>query len=104
MISAKFGSTTIKVGDTLRVSSNVVEGAKTRVQIFEGILIAINGRAENQMITVRHISSSGMGVERKWPLNSTAVVKIEAKKHATHIRRSKLYYLRKRIGRQATSV
>lgn len=104
MISAKFNDTDLKIGDTIRVHSTVVEGAKTRVQVFEGILIALSGREENQMMTVRHISASGIGVERKWPLNSKSLVKIEVKKHASHVRRSKLYYLRDLIGKRATRV
>lgn len=94
MISAKYNNTDIHVGDTLRVSSTLVEGGKTRTQIFEGILISLNGRGENQMMTVRHIGTGGIGVERKWPLNAKSVVKIEVKKKAKKVRRSKLYYLR----------
>ncbi len=92
------------IGDTIRVHSTVVEGAKTRIQVFEGILIALNGREENQMMTVRHISPGGIGVERQWPLNAISLVKIEVKKHAKNVRRSKLYYLRNLIGQAATRV
>jgi large subunit ribosomal protein L19 len=104
MISAKFQTTELNIGDTLRVHSTVVEGVKTRVQVFEGILIALNGRDENKMITVRHIGTGGVGVERKWPLNAKTIVKIEVKKHAKNVRRSKLYYLRNLIGQAATRV
>lgn len=104
MISAKLGSTEFHTGDTIRVHTTVVEGAKTRVQVFEGILIAINGRGENRMITVRHIGAGGIGVERKWPLDSRSIVKIEVKKKTTNVRRSKLYYLRNLIGRSAVRV
>lgn len=104
MLSTKFNTTELHIGDTLRVHSTVVEGNKTRVQIFEGILISINGRGENQMLTVRHIGPGGIGVERKWPTNAKSLVKIEVKKRATNVRRSKLYYLRGLIGRQATRV
>jgi large subunit ribosomal protein L19 len=104
MITAKVKDTDLKIGDTLRVHTTVVEGAKTRVQVFEGILIALNGRGENQMMTVRHISTGGIGVERKWPLNARSLVKVEVKKSAKNIRRSKLYYLRNLIGQAATRV
>lgn len=104
MLSATFDTTELHIGDTLRVHSTVVEGSKQRVQIFEGILISIVGRGENRMLTVRRISGGGVGVERKWPLNSRALVKIEVKKQAKKVRRSKLYYLRNLIGRQATNV
>lgn len=104
MISAKYENTDLKIGDTIRVSSTVVEGNKTRVQVFEGILIALNGRGDSQMMTVRHIGSGGVGVERKWPLNARILVKVEVKKHAVNVRRSKLYYLRNLIGRSAVRV
>lgn len=94
MISAKYNDVNIHVGDTIRVHSTVEESNKTRTQIFEGILISLNGRGENRMMTIRHIGAGGIGVERKWPLNASAVVKIDVKKKAKKIRRSKLYYLR----------
>lgn len=104
MISTKFGSTNIHVGDTVRVHSTVVEGNKRRVQIFEGIVLSISGREENQMFTVRHISSLGIGVERMWPTNSNSLVKIEVKKKASHVRRSKLFFLRRLTGQQASRI
>lgn len=104
MISTKYGSVVLHIGDSLRVHSVVVEGDKQRVQIYEGILISLSGRGENQMMTVRRISPGGIGVEKKWPLNSRSVVKIEVKKKAGKVRRSKLYYLRGLIGKQAVRV
>jgi large subunit ribosomal protein L19 len=104
MLNANIKGTDIHIGDTIRVHSNVVEGAKTRVQIFEGVLIALNGRGENAMMTVRRIGTGGAGVERKWPLDGRTLVKIEVKKGATNPRRSKLYYLRGLTGRRATRV
>lgn len=94
----------IHIGDTISVHSTVVEGAKSRVQVFEGILISLSGRGENKMMTVRHIGTGGIGVEKKWPLNATSIVKIEVKKHPKNVRRSKLFYLRGLIGRNATRV
>lgn len=94
MISARFNDTDIHIGDTLRIHSKVVEGEKTRTQVFEGVLIRIKGRAENMTFTVRRVGVGGIGVERIWPLNSNSLVKIEVKKKAGKIRRSKLYYLR----------
>ncbi len=94
MISGKFGETDIHIGDTLRVSSQVVEGTKTRIQVYEGVLIRLRGRGENRTFTVRKIGAAGIGVERTWPLDSKSLVKIEVKKKTTGVRRSKLYYLR----------
>ena len=53
-----------------------MEGSKTRVQVYEGILIALRGRGENQMMTVRRVSAGGIGVERMWPLYSKAFVNV----------------------------
>lgn len=99
----KFNETDLHVGDNVRVHSSVVEGAKTRVQIFEGIIIRLSGRGENQTFTVRRVGAAGVGVERIWPVNSRSLIKVEVKKSGSP-RRSKLYYLRKLIGQAATRV
>lgn len=104
MISASLNGIKIHVGDTACVHTAVVEGKKTRVQVFEGIIIALSGRGENRMMTVRKIGAGGIGVERKWPLNAKSIVKVEVKKKAKNVRRSKLYYLRELTGRQAVRV
>lgn len=104
MISAKYGESDIHIGDTISVSSNVVEGDKTRIQVFEGILISLRGRAENQTFTVRKIGAGGIGVERTWPLNARSLVKIEIKKKTSGVRRAKLYYLRDLTGKSAVRV
>ena len=104
MISTKIGEQDIHVGDTIRVHSKVVEGVKTRVQVFEGILIRLRGRGENKTFTVRKIGVGGIGVERTWPLKANSIVKIEVKKKAGKIRRSKLYYLRDLVGKEAVRV
>jgi large subunit ribosomal protein L19 len=104
MISIDLNDVTLHVGDTVRVHTQVVEGTRTRIQIFEGLIISISGRAENAMFKVRRIGAGGMGVERTWPVNSKNIVKVEVKKTATNVRRAKLYYLRDRIGKQAVRV
>lgn len=104
MISGKFNDTDIHIGDTLRVHSQVVEGNRTRTQVFEGILISLRGRGENKTFTVRRIGAGGIGVERTWPINAKSLVKVEVNKKADHVRRAKLYYLRERTGRQAVRV
>lgn len=110
-------STTLHVGDTLRIHYRLIEREKTagktkkevkvetreRIQVFEGILIAIRGSLENCMITVRHIGAGAIGVERIFPLVSPWIKKIEVKKRG-EVRRAKLYYLRKRTGRAATKI
>ena len=104
MIFGQVKETDIHIGDTLRIHSQVIEGEKTRVQIFEGILIRLRGRGENATFTVRKIGAGQIGVERTWPLDSKALVKVEVKKKTSGVRRSKLYYLRDRIGKQAVRV
>lgn len=94
----------IHIGDTLKVHSKVVEGNKTRTQIFEGVLIRLRGRGENRTFTVRKIGAGGIGVERTWPLDSRSLVKIEVKKKTAGVRRSKLYYLRNLTGKEAVRV
>lgn len=104
MISVQVGEQNIHIGDTLRVHNKVVEGAKTRIQVFEGILIRLRGRDVNKTFTVRKIGAGGIGVERTWPLDANAITKIEVKKKAGKIRRSKLYYLRDLTGKSAVRV
>jgi large subunit ribosomal protein L19 len=104
MISAAFNDKTLHIGDTIRVKNTIVEGAKTRVQTFEGILIRMRGRGDEKTFTVRRIGPLGIGVERIWPLNSKSIVEIEIVKNPKKVRRSKLYYLRDITGRMATRV
>lgn len=104
MISAKYGEIDIHVGDTIRVHSKVIEGEKTRIQVYEGVLIRLRGRGENSTFTVRKIGAGGIGVERTWPLDSKSLVKIEVKKKTSGVRRSKLYYLRDLSGKRAVRV
>ena len=90
------------VGDTVRVHTKVVEGDKERIQIFTGVVIGKRGRGLNETFTVRRISY-GEGVERVFPTNSPRVDKIEVERHGA-VRRAKLTYLRKRLGKGATAV
>jgi len=90
------------VGDTVRVHTKVVEGDKERIQVFAGVVIGRRGRGLNENFTVRRISY-GEGVERIFPVNSPRVDKIEVERHGA-VRRAKLTYLRKRIGKGATAV
>ena len=94
---------TFHVGDTVKVHQNIVEGKKTRTQIFQGIVIRIKGHQDLTSFTVRKISSSGVGVERIYPLNAPIILKIEVVKRGK-VKRAKLYYLRDRVGKKATKV
>lgn len=88
-----------KVGDTVRVSFRVVEGEKERIQVIEGVVIARKHGGVRETFTVRKVSS-GMGVERIFPLHSPRVEAIEVVRGGK-IRRAKLYYLRKLKGKAA---
>ncbi len=90
------------VGDSVRVHTKVVEGDKERIQVFAGVVIGKRGRGLNETFTVRRISY-GEGVERVFPLHSPRVDKIEVERSGS-VRRAKLTYLRKRIGKGATLV
>jgi large subunit ribosomal protein L19 len=90
------------VGDTVRVHTIVKEGDKERVQIFSGVVIARRGSLVNESFTVRRISY-GEGVERVFPVNSPRIAKIEVEQEGAP-RRSKLYYLRDRKGKEALFV
>jgi len=90
------------VGDTVRVHTRVVEGDKERIQVFSGVVIGRRGRGLNETFTVRRISY-GEGVERVFPLHSPRVDKIEVERKGS-VRRAKLTYLRKRLGKGATLV
>lgn len=90
----------IKPGDTVKVHQKIKEGEKERVQVFEGIVLAIkHGRGISSAITVRKLIS-GIGVERVFPLHLPSIEKIEVVRHG-QVRRAKLYYLRNLEGKKA---
>jgi large subunit ribosomal protein L19 len=84
-------------GDTVRVHVKVVEGGKERIQVFEGTVIACKSGMNRTAFTVRKISN-GIGVERKFPVHSPRVSKIEVVRRGA-VRRAKLYFLRDKIGK-----
>jgi large subunit ribosomal protein L19 len=88
-----------RAGDTLKVHVKVVEGNKTRVQLFQGVVIGISGSGIGETFTVRKISY-GTGVERKFPLHTPIIEKIEVVSRGD-VRRAKLYYLRDLRGKKA---
>lgn len=110
-------SLAVHVGDTVRVHYKLIEKEKVagkqkrevheetreRLQVFEGIIIGIKGSGINTMMTVRHMSPGGLGVERIFPVSSPWIRKLEIKKLG-RVRRAKLYYLRGRTGKAATRI
>lgn len=105
------------VGDTVRVHYKLIEKEKSagkakkevketvreRLQVFEGMVIAIKNRNENTMFTVRRIGAGAVGIERIFPVNSPWIRKFEVKRYGD-VRRAKLYYLRDKVGKAAQRV
>lgn len=88
-----------RVGDTVRVHALIKEGARERVQIFEGTVLKRQGGSTRETFTVRK-SSNGVGVEKTWPVHSPHVEKVEIVRLGK-VRRAKLNYLRSRVGKRA---
>ena len=86
-----------QIGDTVDVHTRILEGEKERIQIFNGTVIARSGSGSREMFVVRRIVQ-GEGVERKFPLHSPRIAKIEVKRSGV-VRRAKLYFLRDRVGK-----
>ena len=86
-----------EIGDTVDVHCRILEGEKERIQVFNGVVIARNGSGTREMFAVRRIVQ-GEGVERKFPLHSPRIAKVEVKRSGV-VRRAKLYYLRDRVGK-----
>ncbi len=86
-----------QIGDTIDVHTRILEGEKERIQIFNGVVIARCGSGTREMFAVRRIVQ-GEGVERKFPLHSPRIAKIEVKRSGI-VRRAKLYFLRDRVGK-----
>ncbi len=90
----------LRAGDTVRVHVKVVEGTRERIQVFEGMVIAVNGKTGlHTSFTVRRVSH-GVGVERTFLLHSPRIDRIEVLRHG-QVRRAKLFYLREKVGKHA---
>lgn len=114
---AVHGETNFHVGDTIRVHYRLIEKEKVagkakrevkeevreRIQVFEGIVMQIRGRGNGTSFTVRRIGAANIGIERVFPLISPWIKTIEVK-HEGKVRRAKIYYLREKVGKEATSV
>jgi len=88
-----------RAGDTVRVHVRIIEGTRERVQAFQGVVLGISGSGVRRTFTVRKVSS-GIGVERIFPLHSPRIDNIEVVRHG-RVRRAKLFYLRKLRGKAA---
>ena len=86
-------------GDTIKVSVRIIEGGKSRIQVFQGVVIARRGSGVGETFIVRKMSA-GVGVERTFPVNSPSIASVEVLKHGK-VRRKKIYFLRNRSGKSA---
>ncbi len=100
--SIKHKEVSFHVGDTIRVHQTIQEGDKSRIQIFEGVVIAIHAK-DDPTFVVRKIATGGIGVEKIFSLNAPVIEKVEVKK-TSFTRRAKLYYLRDLKGKAASNV
>ena len=89
----------LNIGDTVKVYVRITEGDKSRIQVFEGTIIAKKHGGINETFTVRRVAH-GCGIERVFPVHSPVVEKVEVVRSG-RVRRAKLYYLRKRVGKAA---
>ena len=87
------------IGDTVQVHTKIIEGDTERIQVFKGIVIARKGSGVQETFTVRKVAF-GNGIERVFPIHSPRVAKIEVERKGK-VRRSKLYYLRDKVGKAA---
>jgi len=99
MSQLKEDSENFQIGDTVKVHFAIVEGTNERIQVFEGVCLAKKNSGLRRTFTVRKISY-GVGVERVFPLHSPRVQKVEVVRHG-RVRRAKIYYVRKRVGKAA---
>ncbi len=86
-------------GDSVRVHAKIKEGSRERIQVFDGTVLSLRGRGDNQTFTVRRIGAGGVGVERIWPVESPAIDKIEVKKRGD-FRRAKIFFIRNVSARE----
>ena len=89
----------VNVGDTVKVYGKIKEGNRERIQVFEGVVLKVQGGGNRATFTVRK-NSNGVGVEKTWPLHSPNVEKVELVRKGK-VRRAKLNYLRDRVGKKA---
>ena len=104
-ITTTHNETAFGVGDMVRVSLKIREGEKTRIQVFEGMAIALKNREGGKTLTVRRIGTGNIGIERIFPLSSPFLEKIEVVRRGTPgVRHSKLYYVRGKSPREVDEI
>lgn len=93
------------VGDRIKVFQKIKEGEKTRVAFFEGMVLAIKGRGDRKMFTVRRIGEAGIGIEKIFPISLPTIEKIEVIKKGTRgVKQAKLYYTREKSTKEIDKI
>ena len=92
-----------RAGDTVKVHYRIVEGDKSRIQPYEGLVISKRGAGQSKTFTVRRIGADNIAIERIFPLYSPNIDKLEVTKRGA-VRRAKLYYMRDKVGKEAKRV
>lgn len=92
-----------RIGDIVRVHQKIQEDAKTRIQVFEGTVMAISGHGTSKSFTVRRIGAGNIGIERIFPIISPVIDKVEVKTPG-HVRRAKIYYIRDKSARELAEI
>lgn len=104
-LTASHNDVNFGIGDLVRVSQRIKEGERTRLQVFEGMVIAIKNREENKSFTVRRVGANQIGIERIFPVGTPTLEKIEVVKNGTSgSRRAKLYYTREKHKREVDEI
>lgn len=104
-LQASHNETTFGVGDLVRISQRIKEGDKSRLQVFEGMVIAIKNRDLNKSMTVRRIGANQIGIERIFPIAAPTIEKVEVvKKGMSGTHRAKLYYTRDKSRREVDQI
>lgn len=102
---ATHNDTSFGVGDRVKVIQKIKEGEKTRLQSFEGMVIAIRGRQENKTFTVRRIGEAQIGIEKIFPVSTPTIERVEVvKKGLPGVRRAKLYYTRDKSRKEVEKI
>lgn len=104
-LTTKHNDSQFGIGDSIRVTQKIKEGEKTRLSSFEGIVISIKGREENQSFTVRRIGAAQIGIERIYPVSSPTIEKIDVLRSGLKgVRHAKLYYIRNKSKREIEKI
>ena len=104
-IKTKIKDVEFGIGDVINVFQKITEGEKSRTQVFEGTVISIKGRGENQSFMVRRVGAQNIGIERIFPVIMPSIIKIEiVKKGSSGVRRAKLYYIRDKSRKEIEKI